>query len=76
MYLSIYLCGVYLKDYGHNIVSDVAFPLQLLRIVFDERQQSGHVEDDLAASERLVQRVLARLAVLRVEAAAVALGPI
>jgi hypothetical protein len=66
----------HLKDNGDDVVADVALPLQLLRVRLDEGEEGGYVEHDLVAVERLVQRKLARLAVLRVQAAAVALGPI
>ncbi len=64
-----------LKDNGHDVVADVTLPLQLLRVRLDERQEGGDVEHDLVAVEGLVQRKLARLPVLRVQAAPVTLNP-
>lgn len=60
-----------LKYDSNDVVADVPFALQLLRIARAVRQQRGHVEQHLAAAEYLVHRRIAGLAVPSVQAAAI-----
>lgn len=62
-----------MKDDGQDVVADVTLALQLLWVVLDVRQQSGHVEDDFATAEGLVEGVLTGLTVLRIETTSVPL---
>eukprot|EP00160_Parvularia_atlantis_P013961 Unigene3204_Nuclearia_a/m.9825 Unigene3204_Nuclearia_a/g.9825 ORF Unigene3204_Nuclearia_a/g.9825 Unigene3204_Nuclearia_a/m.9825 type:complete len:313 (+) Unigene3204_Nuclearia_a:1358-2296(+) len=59
-----------LEDDRDNVVADVALALELLRVARAVRQQRRHVKHDLVTAVIGEHRVLARLAVLRVEPAA------
>ena len=52
-------------------LTDVPLPLQLLGIILRIREKRRHMEHDFAVAERLVQRLDARLAKLRVQTSAI-----
>ena len=66
-------CVCVLKDNGQDVVANVALALKLLGVVVNVRQQGGHVLDDLASSEGLIEGVFTSLAVFCVETSSVSL---
>lgn len=60
-----------LKYDSDNVVADVSFALQLLRVARTERQQRGHVEKHFSTSKYLVHRKIASLTVASVQTTAI-----
>lgn len=63
---------LFLEYYGDNVVADVSFPLQLLRIVVRVWEQRRHVEHNLSFLKHLVDCRVAGVSVLDVQTAPVA----
>lgn len=60
-----------LKYDGNDVIADVSFALQLLRIARTVRQQWGHVEQHLSAPEYLVHCRIAGLTMSSIQSTAV-----